>query len=227
MRRLVCIAFDLALACSSAVLVLSIPIAVHAQTQVGGLPVTNERVKALEDAIATLQAKVAAEISARQSLATSLAAETAARQAADAALQSAISNIQTGVANAINSEIAARQAADASLQNAINNSQTSITAIQTKIAQGPKTVVRLHSNFNNGVSDPTNTAIVSCAPGEKLTGGGAFSNGRPLLASSPQRTAEPLVGISDGDEPRAWFAENTSPIPVDATIYTFAVCLQP
>ena len=174
-----------------------------------------------------LKADLAADVAARQVLIAALATETASRQAAETTLQN-------NITSAINTEIATRAAADVALHSTINPIQTNVTAlqgnviaIQTQLSQGPKVVVRVHSNFNNGVSDPNNYAVVACAAGEKLTGGGAFSNGRPLLDTSPLRTTDPLEGIGDGVTPTAWFASNTSPIPIDATVYAYAVCLQP
>jgi len=64
----------------------------NSSSQAGGLPATNDRVTALEAAVAALQID--------------LAAETTARKAADALLTSALNN-----------EIAARQAADTALAN--------------------------------------------------------------------------------------------------------------
>jgi hypothetical protein len=210
-----------------ALLALSTPLVLSAQSQDGGLPSTNARVATLEAAVVGLKADHAADVAARQVLIAALATETAARQAAETTLQN-------NITNAINTEIATRAAADVALHSTINPIQTNVTAlqgnviaIQTQLSQGPKVVVRVHSNFNNGVSDPNNYAVVACAAGEKLTGGGAFSNGRPLLDTSPLRTTDPLEGIGDGDTPTAWFASNTSPIPIDATVYAYAVCLQP
>ena len=210
-----------------ALLAMSTPLVLSAQSQGGGLPSTNARVATLEAAVVDLKASLAGEVAARQALIAVLAAETAARQAAEASLQN-------NTTNAINAESATRAAADVTFQNTIGHIQTNVTAlqgnviaIQTQVSQGPKVVVRVHSNFNNGVSDPNNYAVVACAAGETLTGGGAFSNGRPLLDTSPLRTTDPLAGITDGDTPSAWFASNTSPVPIDATVYAYAICLQP
>jgi hypothetical protein len=138
-------------------LLLSLSPAVQAQSQSGGLPVTNERLTALEAVVVNLQAALAAEATARQALAVSLATETAARQAlaaslatetaarqaADTAVQNAISSLQSNINGAIASEVAARQAADTNLTTAINNEsaarssgdtglQNQVNAIQDK-----------------------------------------------------------------------------------------------
>jgi hypothetical protein len=211
----------------AALLAMSTPLVLSAQSQGGGLPATNARVTTLEAAVVDLKANLADEVAARQALLAALATETAARQAAETSLQN-------NMTNAINAEAATRAASDLTLQNTISPIQTHITAlqgnviaIQTQVSQGPKVVVRVHSNFNNGVSDPINSAVVACAPGEKLTGGGALSAGREILATFPLLTTDVGVGIRDGETPTAWFAENSSPVPVDATIVAYAICLQP
>src|SRR5262249_54396899 len=80
---------------------LLVPLQGYGQSQEGGLPVTNDRVTALEAAVAALQANLAAEMAARLALASDLANEIAARKAADTALQNAINNVQSNFSSAI------------------------------------------------------------------------------------------------------------------------------
>jgi len=187
--------------------------------QAGGIP---KQVDTLAAAVAVIQTQLITV----QTLNTDLQKAVATLQAQSAVLQSTNTSLQNAVST-LQAQQVAQTATAASLQTKITALQTDVTAVQATVAAGPTTVVRVHSNFNNGISDPNNYAVVSCAPGERLTGGGAFSNGRPLLDSSPLRTSDPLAGIADGDTPTAWFASNTSPIPIDATVYAYAVCQRP
>ena len=112
--------------------------AIQAQSQAGGLPVTNERLAALETTVVNLKVALAAEAAARQALAASLATETAARIAADTTLQNTVSSLQTNINAAVAAEVAARQTADASLTTAINNEvaarSSGDTALQNQVA---------------------------------------------------------------------------------------------
>src|ERR1700751_3558931 len=82
-----------------ALLAMSTPLVLSAQSQGGGLPSTNTRVASLEAAVVDLKANLATEALARQALIAALAAETAARQAAETSLQN-------NITNAINAEMA-------------------------------------------------------------------------------------------------------------------------
>ncbi|MGE0811742.1 MAG: hypothetical protein AB7O28_15880 [Vicinamibacterales bacterium] len=68
------------------------------------------------------------------------------------------------------------------------------------------------------------TVYVSCAPGERATGGGGMTSGVTglvLLQSGP------YPQLTDGETPTGWFVTYENPTAQDRLVYGFAICVAP